>query len=149
MSEKIVLEIPETKKEIEIKGKIYVLDVNDISMIRKTVEMYNSAMNIARGRVPSDEEAEQIMQKCAETIDAAFGEGSFAEIFKDELAEKQYMVPIYICSQVSRICMDEYNSYKKRYTKSVNIDEQMAEIDKYMDAFDKMKKIEQEMDHLK
>ncbi len=149
MSEKIVLELPNTKKEVEIKGQTYTLDVNDMAMVRKMVELYNNAMNIARGKIPSDEETEQIVAKCKETVDLAFGKDTFDQIFENELKEKQYLAPLYVCAQISRICMEEYNAYKRQYTKSVNIDEQMAEIDKYMNAIAKMKKIEQEMDHIR
>ncbi len=149
VNNKIVLEIPNTKKEIEIEGKIYMLDVDDMAMVRQICELCNDAVSIGKGKIPTNEEAEAIIGQCREAIEMAFGEGSYFEICGGESKDRRYLVPLFVCSEVSKICMNEYSQYVKKYTQTTNIDEDMLEIDKYMAALAKMKKVESEMDMIK
>lgn len=114
----IILEMPNSVKEVQIKDKIYELNTDDLELCRKIQELNEGADIIVNGKIPNDKQINDILEKCKNIIDMALGIGVYEEITKEEQGKRRYLLPLYIVGQLKDICNKTEQDYIiSRYSK--------------------------------
>lgn len=114
----IILEMPNSVKEVQIKDKIYELNTDDLELCRKIQELNEGADIIVNGKIPNDKQINDILGKCKNIIDMALGIGVYEEITKEEQGKRRYLLPLYIVGQLKDICNKTEQDYIiSRYSK--------------------------------
>lgn len=114
----IILEMPKSVKEVQIKDKIYELNIDDLELCRKIQELNEGADIIADGKIPNDKQINDILEKCRSVIDMALGTGAYEEITTGEQGRRRYLLPLYIVGQLKDICNQAEQDYIiSRYSK--------------------------------
>lgn len=99
----VEIKLPETVKKLRIDGKVFYFNTDSIQLLRdieklgeevRTLESDTSMENMQKFTV--------IVDKCRKGIDLALGNGTFVEIFGDNM--DSYLRPVYLLSQLVSIC---------------------------------------------
>ena len=102
-SNEINIILPETVKKLKIDGKVFNFNTDSIQLLRdieklgeevRTLESDTNMENMQKFTV--------IVDKCRKGIDLALGNGTFVEIFGDNM--DSYLRPVYLLSQLVSIC---------------------------------------------
>lgn len=100
----IELRLPDTVKKLRIDGKVYIFNTDSIELLRKIEYIGEETRNIADSDIKEDEKLEEILGKSKDGIDLALGEGTFVELFGDNM--DSYLRPLYLLSQLVIICRE-------------------------------------------
>ncbi|MBR4693985.1 MAG: hypothetical protein IKP07_04165 [Bacilli bacterium] len=99
----VEIKLPETVKKLRIDGKVFYFNTDSIQLLRdieklgeevRTLESDTNMENMQKFTV--------IVDKCRKGIDLALGNGTFVEIFGDNM--DSYLRPVYLLSQLVSIC---------------------------------------------
>lgn len=99
----VEIKLPETVKKLRIDGKVFNFNTDSIQLLRdieklgeevRTLESDTNMENMQKFTV--------IIDKCRKGIDLALGNGTFVEIFGDNM--DSYLRPVYLLSQLVSIC---------------------------------------------
>ncbi len=99
----VEIKLPETVKKLKIDGKVFHFNTDSIQLLRdieklgeevRTLESDTNMENMQKFTV--------IVDKCRKGIDLALGNGTFVEIFGDNM--DSYLRPVYLLSQLVSIC---------------------------------------------
>ncbi len=99
----VEIKLPETVKKLRIDGKVFNFNTDSIQLLRdieklgeevRTLESDTNMENMQKFTV--------IVDKCRKGIDLALGNGTFVEIFGDNM--DSYLRPVYLLSQLVSIC---------------------------------------------
>lgn len=99
----VEIKLPETVKKLRIDGKAFNFNTDSIQLLRdieklgeevRTLESDTNMENMQKFTV--------IVDKCRKGIDLALGNGTFVEIFGDNM--DSYLRPVYLLSQLVSIC---------------------------------------------
>lgn len=99
----VEIKLPETVKKLRIDGKVFNFYTDSIQLLRdieklgeevRTLESDTNMENMQKFTV--------IVDKCRKGIDLALGNGTFVEIFGDNM--DSYLRPVYLLSQLVSIC---------------------------------------------
>lgn len=99
----VEIKLPETVKKLRIDGKVFYFNTDSIQLLRdieklgeevRTLESDTNMENMQKFTV--------IVDKCRKGIDLALGNGTFVEIFGDNMYS--YLRPVYLLSQLVSIC---------------------------------------------
>lgn len=113
----IILELPETVKQVQIKDKTYSMNTDDLELCRKISALADDAGKIMDGEIPSDEQIEKILEKCKGAIDLALGKGAYDEITDGGQGRRRYLLPLYVIGQLKDICdQTELEYVSSRYS---------------------------------
>ena len=99
----VEIKLLETVKKLRIDGKVFYFNTDSIQLLRdieklgeevRTLESDTNMENMQKFTV--------IVDKCRKGIDLALGNGTFVEIFGDNM--DSYLRPVYLLSQLVSIC---------------------------------------------
>lgn len=99
----IEIKLPETVRKLRVDGKVFYFNTDSIQLLRdieklgeevRTLESDTNMENMQKFTV--------IVDKCRKGIDLALGNGTFVEIFGDNM--DSYLRPVYLLSQLVSIC---------------------------------------------
>lgn len=99
----VEIKLPETVKKLRIDGKVFYFNTDSIQLLRD-IEKLGEEVRV----LESDTDMENmnkftvIVDKCRKGIDLALGNGTFVEIFGDNM--DSYLRPVYLLSQLVSIC---------------------------------------------
>lgn len=99
----VEIKLPETVKKLRIDGKVFYFNTDSIQLLRDIEKLGEEVRALE-----SDTNMENmnkftvIVDKCRKGIDLALGNGTFVEIFGDNM--DSYLRPVYLLSQLVSIC---------------------------------------------
>ena len=99
----VEIKLPETVKKLRIDGKVFYFNTDSIQLLRDIEKLGEEVRALE-----SDTNMENmnkftvIVDKCRKGIDLALGNGTFVEIFGDNM--DSYLRPVYLLSRLVSIC---------------------------------------------
>lgn len=99
----VEIKLPETVKKLRIDGKVFYFNTDSIQLLRD-IEKLGEEVRILESdtNMENMQKFTVIIDKCRKGIDLALGNGTFVEIFGDNM--DSYLRPVYLLSQLVSIC---------------------------------------------
>lgn len=99
----VEIKLPETVKKLRIDGKVFYFNTDSIQLLRD-IEKLGEEVRILESdtNMENMQKFTVIVDKCRKGIDLALGNGTFVEIFGDNM--DSYLRPVYLLSQLVSIC---------------------------------------------
>lgn len=99
----IEIKLPETVKKLRVDGKVFYFNTDSIQLLRDIETLGEEVQQLESDtNMENMQKFTVIIDKCRKGIDLALGNGTFVEIFGDNM--DSYLRPVYLLSQLVSIC---------------------------------------------